>query len=148
MRVRTAVLARMIVRSGFAGALAGLLALAPASAFAQQRAPEAARTYSHADSLRGGNGPGRAWWDATYYDLNVAITPADSSIRGWNAITYKVLSASKPMQVDLQPPLVVDSIRQDGRDVKYTRVESGDHANAPTPVECLASGDSFISAKS
>lgn len=85
------------------------------------RSAEPARKYSHADSLRGSNGPGRAWWDATYYDLNVAITPTDSSIRGWNAITYMVLSANKPMQMDLQPPLVVDSIRQDGRDVKYTR---------------------------
>ncbi|MCX5754968.1 MAG: M1 family metallopeptidase [Gemmatimonadetes bacterium] len=100
---------------------------APASAGAQTNTPtgnrpaEPARKYSHADSLRGSNGPGRAWWDATYYDLNVAITPTDSSIRGWNAITYMVLSASKPMQMDLQPPLVVDSIRQDGRDVKYTR---------------------------
>jgi len=98
-----------------------------ASAGAQTNTPtgtrpaESAPKYSHADSLRGSNGPGRAWWDATYYDLNVSVTPADSSIRGWNAITYKVLSASKPMQMDLQPPLVVDSIRQDGRDVRYTR---------------------------
>ena len=101
--------------------VATFAALATAGAQTGQRPPEQVRKYSHADSLRGSNGPGRAWWDATYYDLNVAITPADSSIRGWNGITYKVLGAAKAMQIDLQPPLVVDSIRQDGRDVKYTR---------------------------
>ena len=121
MSMRNVVGARLMALAGFAGALVGLLAVSPSHAYTQQRAPEAARTYSRADSLRGGNGPGRAWWDATYYDLNVAITPTDSSIRGWNAITYRVLSAGKPMQVDLQPPLVVDSIRQDGKNVGYKR---------------------------
>lgn len=103
-----------------------LLAALPFAVGAQtgQRPTERARTYSHSDSLRGGSGPARSWWDATYYDLHVTVSPADSSIRGWNAITYKVLRANRPsqtMQVDLQPPLVVDSIRQDGRDVAWTR---------------------------
>jgi aminopeptidase N len=86
-----------------------------------QRPPQTARAYSHADSLRGGNGPGRSWWDAAFYDLHVRVSPADSSITGWNGIAYRVLKASQTMQVDLQPPLVVDSIRQAGKDVKYTR---------------------------
>jgi aminopeptidase N len=102
-------------------ALAVFAATTSASAQNGSRPAEQARSYSHADSLRGGNGPGRAWWDATYYDLHVAVHPADSSIAGWNAITYKVLKPSQTMQVDLQPPLVVDSIRQSGKNVAYTR---------------------------
>ena len=97
------------------------IAALPIVASAQQRPAEATRAYSHADSLRGGNGPGRSWWDVTYYDLHVKVQPADSSIIGWNGITYKVLRANQRMQVDLQPPLVVDSIGQDGRDVAWTR---------------------------
>jgi aminopeptidase N len=79
------------------------------------------RTFSHADSLRGSNGPGRSWWDATYYDLHVKVSPKDSSISGWNAISYKVLRASNSMQIDLQPPLIVDSIIQDGRKLTSRR---------------------------
>lgn len=104
-----------------AALVAALCAAVAAGAQTGTRPAESARKYSHADSLRGGNGPGRSWWDATYYNLNVAITLADSSIAGWNGITYKVLKSNQTMQVDLQPPLVVDSIRQSGKNVAYTR---------------------------
>ena len=47
--------------------------------------------YTHADTLRGSNGPARAWWDVRFYDLRVRVSLADSSVMGWNAITYRVL---------------------------------------------------------
>ena len=37
---------------------------------------------THADSLRGSITPERAWWDATFYDLHVRVSPKDSSISG------------------------------------------------------------------
>jgi aminopeptidase N len=74
-----------------------------------------APAFTHADSLRGSNGPGRSWWDATFYDLQVRVSPADSSISGWNRMTYRVLEARSEMQVDLQEPLALDSVVQDGR---------------------------------
>jgi aminopeptidase N len=80
-----------------------------------------ARTYTHADTLRGSNGPDRAWWDATFYDLHVRVSPADSSIRGVNGITYRVLRPAREMQIDLQVPLLVDSMVQDGRTLAYRR---------------------------
>jgi aminopeptidase N len=87
-----------------------LLAL-PFSAVTAQQRP--AKVYTHADSVRGSNGRARAWWDATFYDLHVTVNPADSSIRGWNTIHYKVLKQSPGvMQIDLQEPLTPDSIRQ------------------------------------
>jgi aminopeptidase N len=93
-----------------------ILALAPcAQAVAQQP------TYTHADTLRGSNGPDRAWWDARFYDLHVQVDPADSSIRGWNGITYRVLAPAEEMQLDLQVPLEVDSMVQDGRRLAYRR---------------------------
>ena len=61
---------------------------------------------SRADTLRGSfTTPGRVWWDVQFYDLNVAINPADSSIRGHNGITYRVLQAGTEMQIDLMAPL-------------------------------------------
>ena len=88
-----------------------LFALPFTAAIAQQQRP--AKRYTHADSVRGSNGRARAWWDATFYDLHVNVNPADSSVRGWNTIHYKVLKNSPGvMQIDLQQPLDADSIKQ------------------------------------
>jgi len=75
----------------------------------------------HADSLRGSITPERAWWDVAFYDLSVRINPADSTIRGVNHISYRVLQPATEMQVDLQTPLMVDSFVQQGRRLEYRR---------------------------
>ncbi|MDQ2667649.1 MAG: M1 family metallopeptidase [Gemmatimonadota bacterium] len=94
-----------------------LLALVPATALAQE--PQGA---THADTLRGSiTSPQRTWWDVTFYDLHVTVNPADSSVRGYNGITYKVLKPAQEMQVDLQMPLEMDSVIQAGRRLKYRR---------------------------
>ncbi|HEX4633064.1 MAG TPA: M1 family metallopeptidase [Gemmatimonadales bacterium] len=77
--------------------------------------------FTHADTIRGSNTPERAWWDVTFYDLHVAVSPSDSSIKGWNGISYKITGPSKQMQIDLQEPLQVDSMLQDGKQLTYTR---------------------------
>ena len=81
---------------------------------------------SRADTLRGSwTTPGRTWWDVAFYDLHVRVSPADSSIRGRNGITYRVLRApdarQREMQIDLMTPLEVDSMVQDGRAVRFRR---------------------------
>ncbi|HWC74945.1 MAG TPA: M15 family metallopeptidase [Gemmatimonadales bacterium] len=88
-----------------------------------QAAGQDTTRYTHADTLRGSNGPGRAWWDVQFYDLHTRVNPADSSITGWDRITYKVLQPPPAigMQIDLQVPLEVDSIVQDRRKLRYTR---------------------------
>jgi aminopeptidase N len=96
--------------------LAALTLVAPAAARAQDTT-----RYTHADTLRGSNGPGRAWWDVTFYDLHVRLHPADSSLAGWNGITYRVLAPAREMQIDLQPPLEVDSMVQDRSRLRYRR---------------------------
>src|SRR5690242_19175023 len=75
--------------------------------------------FTHADSIRGSNGPARAWWDVTFYDLHVRVESADSSVRGYNGIVYRVLAAGDTMQIDLRAPLVIDSIVQHGRALGY-----------------------------
>ncbi|WP_394767174.1 M1 family metallopeptidase [Ferruginibacter sp.] len=66
--------------------------------------------FTHADTLRGSNGPGRNWWDVTKYDLHVKFNIEDSTISGFNNIAFKVLNSGEKIQVDLQEPLLIDSI--------------------------------------
>jgi aminopeptidase N len=68
-----------------------------------------AQHFTHADTLRGSNGPGRDWWDATNYNLFVRFN-LDSTISGYNIISFKVLKRDSIMQIDLQDPMVIDSI--------------------------------------
>jgi len=67
--------------------------------------------FTHADTLRGSNGPGRNWWDATKYDLHVRFNIQDSTISGYNIIAFTSLKPGKKIQIDLQEPLIIDSIR-------------------------------------
>jgi len=93
------------------------LALCP---FATSTAQDTA-TLTHADTLRGALTPQRTWWDVTFYDLHVAVHPADSSVSGYNGITYRVVGAVREMQIDLMTPLQVDSMIQDRERLVYRR---------------------------
>jgi aminopeptidase N len=94
-----------------------LLLLAGAgTARAQETGP-----FTRADTLRGSITPQRAWWDVAYYDLAVRVEPSDSSIRGSNGITYRVLRPASEMQIDLMEPLAIDSVVQDHRTLAYRR---------------------------
>ncbi|MBO0935935.1 M1 family metallopeptidase [Fibrella sp. HMF5335] len=71
--------------------------------------------FTHADTLRGSITPERRWWDLNHYTLSVQINPSDSSIRGSNAIRYRVLAGGQTMQIDLQLPLRITKMEQDGQ---------------------------------
>src|SRR5688500_5316620 len=105
------------------------MALAPLVSAAQQAEPPLTR----ADTLRGTVGPARGWWDVTFYDLAVRISPADSSISGRNSISYRVTAPAGEMQIDLMRPLVVDSMVQDGRAVPYRRDGNAFFATVSSP---------------
>lgn len=69
-----------------------------------------AQQFTRADTLRGSNGEGRDWWDATHYDLHAKFNIKDSTISGYNKISFKPKpSVPKYFQIDLQAPLVIDS---------------------------------------
>ncbi len=86
-----------------------------------QAVPSNVPVFTRADTLRGSNTAERAWWDVVFYDLHVKINPRDSSIVGHNSITYRVLKPAREMQIDLQVPLVIDSIVQDGAELSARR---------------------------
>ncbi|MEM9361779.1 MAG: M1 family metallopeptidase [Bacteroidota bacterium] len=79
-----------------------------------------AQFFTRLDTLRGSITPERAWWDLNYYDLNVKVQPDKEFIAGYNIIRYKVLEESDVIQIDLQQPLKIDAVSQDGQDLNYT----------------------------
>jgi aminopeptidase N len=97
--------------------LACCLALTPVTVTAAQER----QVFTRADTLRGSNTPQRAWWDVTFYDLQATIIPSDSAVHGSNGITYRVLAPAQDMQIDLQAPLDIDSVVQDGQRLAFRR---------------------------
>lgn len=81
--------------------------------------------YTLFDTLKGSITDQRSWWDVLHYDLHVDFNYKDSSIKGYNKITYKVLGKycadcklKEPisvLQVDLLSPLEIDSIYYDSK---------------------------------
>lgn len=91
-----------------------LFLLSYATSIAQQ-------SFSRADTLRGSITPERAWWDLNHYHLAVEIFPETKSIKGSNTIRYKVLFEKKVLQIDLQEPLKIISIVQEGEKLDFKR---------------------------
>ena len=73
--------------------------------------------FTRQDTLRGSITPERAWWDLKYYHLDIAVNPSDSTIKGSNTIVYRVINPANVMQIDLQPPLLLISAKQDGHEL-------------------------------
>ncbi|BAV05918.1 M1 family metallopeptidase [Filimonas lacunae] len=96
----------------FISACISLLAgvLLTGSALAQKPA------YTHADTLRGSITPERSWWNVLYYAITVKPDEGSKTITGKNSLRYQVTQANKgrKMQLDLQKPLVIDSVLWDG----------------------------------
>lgn len=79
-----------------------------------------AQNFTRQDTLRGSITPEREWWDLNYYDLNVKVEPSKKFISGYNIVRYKVLEQAKTLQIDLQEPMKIESVVQDGKKLKFT----------------------------
>jgi aminopeptidase N len=80
-----------------------------------------AQPFSRADSLRGSMNENRSWWNLTYYDLFVNFDIEKQEISGKNTIAYQVINEHHILQIDLQEPLVIDSVKQNGLILPYTK---------------------------
>tara|TARA_R110002050_G_scaffold4573_1_gene22023 strand:- start:1706 stop:3352 length:1647 start_codon:yes stop_codon:yes gene_type:complete len=76
--------------------------------------------FTHQDTLRGTITPERAWWDLTYYHLDIKVNPEEKFISGKNTIQYKVLENNSVMQIDLQSPLKITKVIQNGDSLQVT----------------------------
>lgn len=78
--------------------------------------------FSRQDTLRGSNGRGRSWWDVQHYNLRVSYDTANKSISGSNEIRAKIIAApTDTLQLDLQEPMVLDSVLLAGKKVDFAR---------------------------
>ncbi|MFS4456725.1 M1 family metallopeptidase [Maribacter sp. 2304DJ31-5] len=80
------------------------------------------KNFTKHDTLRGSITPERAWWDLNYYDLNIKVQPDKKFISGYNIVRYKVLKAHNRLQIDLQRPMEITGISQDGEPLDYSKI--------------------------
>jgi aminopeptidase N len=78
-------------------------------------------SFTHQDSIRGSITSERAWWDLTYYHLEITVYPEDSLFKGQNTVYYKVLEPKQLMQIDLQPPMKITQVEQNGTELDFSR---------------------------
>ena len=95
--------------------LLSLVILFNAILFAQEK------TFTLQDTLRGSITAERVWWDLTYYHLDIKVNPEKQTINGTNTVQYKVLESSQTMQIDLQEPMNISKVEQNGKDLKFKR---------------------------
>lgn len=67
--------------------------------------------FTHEDTLRGSIGPGRDWWNVRTYSIDITPDFGNKTIKGnvWISFSAKP-GTNKVMQIDLQEPLMIDSI--------------------------------------
>ncbi|MFS4468018.1 M1 family metallopeptidase [Maribacter sp. 2210JD10-5] len=78
--------------------------------------------FTKQDTLRGSITLERAWWDVSYYNLNVKVQPDKKFLAGYNIIRYKVLEEYDVIQIDLQEPMKITGISQDGEQLNYSKI--------------------------
>ena len=77
--------------------------------------------FTHQDTLRGSVTPERIWWDLSHYHLSLEVIIEDKFITGNNVITYEVLQENKVMQIDLQTPLKITKVIEEGKELEFER---------------------------
>lgn len=97
-----------------------IFCLASVEAFAQLGTTKPP-VFTHDDTLRGSITAQRAWWDLQYYHLSVKVEPENKFISGSNLIKYNVLAANQTLQIDLQPPLSIEKVVQDGQSLSFEK---------------------------
>jgi aminopeptidase N len=77
--------------------------------------------FTKQDTLRGSITPERQWWDLTYYHLDIEVKPNEKFISGTNTVQYEVLEPHQVMQIDLQSPMEITQVTQNGEtlDVRH-----------------------------
>ena len=111
--------------------------------FQSQGLMEEKNNFSRQDTLRGSITPERIWWDLTYYHLKVQVDPEKRYISGENTIKYNVLSANQTMQIDLQAPLNITKVTQDGKKLKILH-DGNAHFITLTKQQVIGNTESII----
>ena len=111
--------------------------------FQSQGLMDEKNNFSRQDTLRGSITPERIWWDLTYYHLKVQVDPEKRYISGENTIKYTVLSANQTMQIDLQAPLKMTKVTQDGKELAILH-DGNAHFVTLTKQQVIGNTESII----
>lgn len=79
------------------------------------------KNFTRQDSLRGSITNERIWWDLSYYHLDIKVDPEKKYIEGYNTVKYEVLEEKQVMQIDLQEPLKITQVIEEGKKLKFKR---------------------------
>jgi aminopeptidase N len=91
------------------------------SANSQGLLSKSGKVFTHQDTLRGSITKERAWWDLKYYHLDIKVNPKEKTIAGSNTVRYTVLTENNKMQIDLQEPMQITKVTQNGKELKFER---------------------------
>ena len=91
--------------------------------------------FTHADTLRGSITPERAWWNVLHYDIQVTPNYEKKSIKGVTGIRLQALATGKVLQIDLQEPLRILSIRWRNSTLKFKREGNAFHVYLPRTMK-------------
>ena len=99
--------------------------------------------FTKADTLRGSITPERAWWNLQHYDIQVRPNLVNKTIEGSVKIQFKIIRQGKRMQIDLQQPLLIDSVFYLGKKrqlLNYTREANVAMINMPFGMKANTEG--------
>ncbi|WP_439506627.1 M1 family metallopeptidase [Sediminibacterium sp.] len=99
--------------------------------------------FTKADTLRGSITPERAWWNLQHYDIQVRPNLVNKAIEGSVKIQFKIIRQGKRMQIDLQQPLLIDSVFYLGKkrqSLNYTREANVAMINMPFGMKANTEG--------
>ena len=81
---------------------------------------EEKESFTRQDTLRVSITKEREWWDL-YYHLDISVFPDEKLISGKNTVIYSVLKPYEVIQIDLQEPMMITSVIQENKSLKYNR---------------------------
>ncbi len=100
--------------------LYGLILLMIGSLIANSQYLNKNETFTKADTLRGSNGLYRQSWNVLQYDITVEPDFNSKTIQGKNIISF-FDKGTKMMQIDLQKPMMIDSIKNYDKNIYFNR---------------------------
>jgi aminopeptidase N len=81
-------------------------------------------TFTHSDTLRGTLTPERAWWDVLRYDITVKPDYVSKTIQGSVVLSFRPIEENHIMQIDLQPPLIIDSVIHNNMSIAFKKADT------------------------
>jgi aminopeptidase N len=97
--------------------------------------------FTRQDSLRGSLRPERTCFDVTFYNLAVRVNIAEKSIKGSNAIRYKVVQDFQKIQLDLFANMEIEKVVFNNKTLKYKREGNAFFVDFPSVQKKGSSGE-------